>query len=418
MYFNLVGINHNTAVVGLRERAAINASQLAGALAELRIYTPSGVILSTCNRTEIYYHTAYADHGRAGLDFLRARTAISGPDLQRHSYIMNDGPALDHLFRVTSGLDSMIIGEYEVLSQVRRALEAAENAGMVELPLRNIFQSAIGAGRRVRDETGISKNALSISSIAVELAAEVIHDLEQCQMLVIGAGEAGRLVAKSAKERGVSRIVIASRSQETASSLAAQLGGIPTTLANLSEQLAASQIAVTCAAAPHWLLDAEQVAVAMGQRPEKPLVIIDIGIPRNVEPAASQIKNVFLYNIDDLTRISDRNRQQRESEIEAASRIIAEEVEHFASSWQALEVRPVVSALMQKAEDIRRTQWEKTVSKVQNLSDEDRERLEAMTRSIVTRILKEPIGRLKANHDPDYARLVSEMFELEREKSN
>ncbi len=191
---------------------------------------------------------------------------------------------------------------------------------------------------------------------------------------------------------------------------------MPTTLSHLSEQIAASQIAVTCAAAPHWLLDAEQIAVAMGQRPEKPLVIIDIGLPRNVEPTAVGIKNVFLYNIDDLTRISDRNRQQRENEIEAASNIIAKEVEHFTSAWQALEVRPVVSALMQKAEDIRRTQWDKTMGKVHNLSDEERERLEAMTRSIVTRILKDPIGRLKSNHDPDYARMISEIFQLDREE--
>ncbi len=415
MHFSLIGINHNTAAVPLRERAAAADGQIAGALDALRSYTPNGVILSTCNRTEVYYTGADEGGCQRGLEFLQARTGMSRHELGAHIYTLADDRALEHLFCVASGLDSMIIGEHEVLSQVKRALEAAETAGMVDLPLRMILQSAIGTGRRVRDETGISKNALSISSIAVDLAAGKVPDLQGCQMLVIGAGQAGRLVAKAAREKGVSRIVVASRSQKTASSLVAEIGGVPVTLACLPQELAASQIVVTCAAAPHWLLNRDQVTAAMAARSDRPLVIIDIGLPRNVEPGAGEVPNVFLYNIDDLNSISERNRQQRESEIEAASAIIAEEVERFASGWQSLRSRPVVSALMQKAEDIRRTQWEKTIGRIHGLSDEERQRLEAMTRSIVTRILQEPVGYLKANQDPDYARIVSELFRLGEE---
>lgn len=412
MHLSLIGINHSTGTVALRERAAANNGQVHEALESLHSYTPDGVILSTCNRTEIYYVTGHNDSGRAGLDYLVARTGIPAGELRPHTYILSDKEALKHLFEVTSGLDSMIIGEYEVLSQVRQSYEAADRAAMVDLPLRMVFQSAIGTGRRVRDETGISRNALSVSSIAVDMAAEQVHRLADCQMLVIGAGQAGRLVAKAAKKRGVSRIVVASRSHETASSLVAELGGKPVTLLNLSEELIASHIVVTCAAAPHWLLEFAQVKEAMTHRPDMPLVIIDIGIPRNVEPTVGGIGNVFLHNIDDLTRISERNRGQRESEIQAASAIIADEVEHFSAYWDEFHARPVVSALMQKAEDIRRRQWEKTIGKIHGLSEEDREMLESMTRSIVTRILKEPIGRLKKCQDAEYARVVNELFQL------
>jgi len=251
-----------------------------------------------------------------------------------------------------------------------------------------LFQSAIRTGRRVREDTGISKNALSVSSVAVDLAAKIAKEFERCKMLVIGAGEAGRLVAKAAKEKGISQIIVVSRSQETGSALAETLGGISATLNNVVNELSTSHIVVTCSGAPHWILDVRRVEKAMKVRPKLPLVIIDIGVPRNVEPEVGQINNVFVYNIDDLTEISNRNRQQREGEIQMATEIIAAEVDKFISWWQALEVKPIVNALMKKAEDIRRRQLNKTLSKLCNLSDEERDSLEAMTRSIATKILK------------------------------
>jgi glutamyl-tRNA reductase len=312
----------------------------------------------------------------------------------------------------------MIIGEFEVLGQVRHALETAEKARMVNLPLRNMFQSAIRTGRRVREETGISKNALSVSSVAVELATKAVGDVARRKILIIGAGEAGKLVAKAAKERGASNIVVTSRSHERASSLAAALDGTSVSLNNLTSELINSNIIVTCAGAPHRILDFCRVEEAMKNRQELPLVIIDIAVPRNVEPTVGQINNVFLYNIDDLTEISESNRKQREGEIQNTSEIIAAEVANFVSWWQALKVRPVVSALMAKAEDIRRAQLNKTLKKLNGLSDEERHRLEAMTKSIVTKILKDPIYCLKANANDDinYGELVVELFQLNTER--
>ena len=419
MHVSLVGINHSTAPISVREKVSITTEQLDDSLSLLSQYVPCGIIISTCNRTEVY--TAASDILRAeeaSIKFLKAHLGVPDIDLRQHIYTRRDGVAVEHLFRVASGLDSMIIGEFEILGQVNQALEAAEKADMVNLPLRHLFQGAVRTGRRVREETGISKSALSVSSVAVDLASRIINDLESCKMLVIGAGEAGRLVAKVAKERGTSQIVVANRSQEAASVLMAALGGVSVTLDNLVDELSTAHIAVACTGAPHWILDSRLVAEAMRHRTELPLVIIDIGVPRNVEPVVGQIDNVFLYNIDDLIEISDRNRQQRESEIQMAMEIIAAEMDRFAAWWEALEVRPVVSALMKKAEDIRRRQLDKTIGKLDNLSDEERDNLDAMTKSIVTKILKDPIYCLKTkvNNDSDYTDIVNELFQLDMGK--
>ena len=419
MHVSLVGINHSTAPITMREKVAITTGRLHNSLSLLRHYIPYGIILSTCNRTEVYATDSDSLHAEeASINFLKAHLNMPDNEWRQHLYVYRSEAAVEHLFRVASGLDSMIIGEFEILGQVKHALEVAEKARMVNLRLRHMFQSAIRTGRRVREETGISKNALSVSSVAVDLAAKIINDLESCKMLVVGAGEAGRLVAKAAKEKGISQIVVVSRSQEKASALAAALGGISVTLNNLVDELSTSHIVVTCSGAPHWILDVRRLEKAMMVRPELPLVIIDIGVPRNVEPAVGQINNVFVYNIDDLTEISNQNRQQREGEIQMATEIIATEVGKFTAWWRALEVRPIVSILMKKAEDIRRGQLNKTLGKLRSLSDEERDSLEAMTKSIVTKILKDPVYRLKANANgnKDYIEMVRELFQLNIEQ--
>jgi len=420
MQVNLIGINHRTAPIAILEKAAVRADKLHDALSLFRTYTPHGIILSTCNRTEVY--TADSDSGHAkeaSLNFLKAHFDISEANLLQYAYFSQNEEAVEHLFRLTCGLDSMIIGEFEILGQVRQALEAARGAKMANLSLHHVFQSAIRIGRRVREETGISKSALSVSSVAVDLASKVVGDLRNCKMLVIGAGEAGRLVAKAAKDRGTSQILIASRTQERASTLATTLGGIPIDLNNLVEELNTCNIIVTCADAPHWVVDARHMEAAMRSRPELPLVIIDIAVPRNVEPAVEQINNVFLCNIDDLTQISDANRRQREGEIQKAEEIITAEVAKFASWRRAFEIRPILSALMRKAEEIRCSQLNRTLKKLRPLSDEERDSLDAMTKSIATKILQEPIQYLKenVNNSENYAEIVRELFRLDREKS-
>ena len=416
MHINLVGVNHRAAPVAVREKVAVSPGMLCDSLSLLRSYVPQGVILSTCNRTEIYTVETDSHHVHAaGLNFLRTRLDIPDTELPKYVYFSEDKRVVEHLFRVAAGLDSMVVGEYEVLGQVRHALEAAEKAGMVNLPLRHIFQSAVRIGRRVRHETEISKNALSVSSVAIDLAARVVGDLRNCEVLVIGTGEAGKLAVKVAKKRGVSKVVIASRTKERARALATTLGGIPIDLNNIADKLGTANIVITCAGSPHHILGFSEVNEAMEGRAKLPLVIIDIAIPRNVESNVGEIDNVALYNIDDLIQISGLNREQREGEVHKAEKIIAIEMDKFTSWWRAFDVMPVINALTSKAEEIRSSQLDKTLKKLRSLSDEERESLEAMTRSIVTKILKDPVRYLKENGDGNYTEVVKELFQLTEE---
>jgi glutamyl-tRNA reductase len=418
MRISLVGINHQTAPVTVREKVSISSRKLLEALSMLGSHINQGIILSTCNRTEIYATDNDDDSvEKASLDFFKTRLNIPDADLRQHVYIFQDETAVEHLFRVTSGLESMIVGEYEVLGQVGHALEVAEKAGMVSLPLRHLFQSAIRTGRLARTETGISKNALSVSSVAVDMAARIVGDLKGCTMLVIGTGEAGTLVAKAARDRGIARAVVAGRTRERALVLAEQLGGIPISSSNLGEALPSTNIVITCSGAPHRVLSVGQVKRAMAKRPGLPLVIIDIAVPRNVEPSVSQINNVFLYNIDDITELSNSNRQQRGSEIEKATRIVADELDKFTVWWQEFKVRPLIRAMMSKAEEIRRSHLNRTLKKLPKLTEEERYSLEMMTRAIVSKVLKNPIRNLKAkgNTNHDYVEIVKQLFQLDVE---
>ncbi len=417
MQLCLVGINYNTAPLAVREKASINVERLAESLSSLQRCIYHGVILSTCNRTEIYMSGSdSATLEKAGLRFLESLTGDGGASCADFNYILKNIEAAKHLYRVAGGLESMVVGEYEILGQVGQALEAAEKAGMADLLLSRVFQGAVQAGRRIREETGISRNALSISSIAVNLAEEALGRLVNRRMLVIGAGEAGRLVVKVARDRGVSRIAVASRTHRRAAALVQKVGGTPVGLDSLPQELAAADIVITCAGAPHRMLGAEQIEKAMQSRQGKPIVIIDIALPRNVEPEVGSIPNVSLRNIDDLTSIYESNREGRLNEIGMAEGIVEDELIRLADWWKTLEVRPLVSALMAKAEEIRDRQLNKTIKKLRPLSAAEQESLEAMTKSIVNKILKDPIQYLKADGDGEHARLISELFQLDAEK--
>jgi glutamyl-tRNA reductase len=285
MHLSLVGINHHTAPVGLREKASVRVSQMGDTLRILKTYINWGVVLSTCNRSEIYgIETGNREAESGILGFLESYFGIPRNELVEHTYRYTDRQAAEHLFNVASGLDSMIIGEYEVLGQVKNALEYAEKAGTVNLPLRRLFQDSIRTGRRIREETGISKNALSVSSVAVELAAMAVGDLSQKKMLLIGAGEAGRLVAQAARDRGTHQIKVASRTLERASALARELEGHALSFEEIIPELETSDLIITCAEAPHVLITPTHVERALQNRNGDPMVIVDIAVPRNVDP--------------------------------------------------------------------------------------------------------------------------------------
>ena len=417
----LVGVNYSKTPVTVREKLTISNPQLQDALQLLGNHVPQGIILSTCNRIEIYTVTDKDPSPELKLiAFLKSWTNLSDEDLLPHIYIRQDETAIKHLFCVASGLDSMLIGEYEILGQMKRALKQAEQMKMVDLPFRKLVQQAIGVGRRVRAETKISKNALSVSSVAVELATTAVGDFSRCKILVVGAGEAGRLVARAAKERGGKHITVASRSPEKALALAETLGGKSIPLDDIASVLDATDIVISGTSAPHLVLRLPVVKEVMNTRPQRPLVIIDIAVPRDVDPRVKQIDNVFLYDINDFTNIVELNREQRRNEIQSATKVVEEEVERFIYQWRAYEVKPTITALVTKAEIIRQSHFNKTVKKLPGLTAEELASLETMTKSTVQKILHEPIQCLKRNslQKRNYTQVINELFHLDKEQPN
>lgn len=413
----VVGINHKTTPVAIRSRAVIGSSRLHEALLFLSNSISPGIILGTCNRTEVYILAKEESTASAIIDFLCHRDNLPPAELLPYVYIHHGESAIEHLFRVASGLDSMIIGEYEILGQVKNALLEAERTVSLELPLIHLFRHAVRTGRKVRTETGISRNALSVSSAAVDLAIQVVGDIRHCRLVVVGAGEAGRLAAKACRERGNSQIVVVSRSQKKAKALVASLNASWSPMDRLGQELATCDIAITCSGAPHTILKLGLIKEVMKVRSQEPLVIIDIAVPPNVDSEVKQLDNVFVYNIDEITKVCETNNQQRHDEIHSALEIVNQEVERFATHWWELQARPVISALVKKAEDVRQSGFDMTLKKLPGLSGDERAHLDAMTRSIVRKILHEPIQYLKNGHNSQgkYIQVVKELFNLDEQ---
>ncbi|UCC61174.1 MAG: glutamyl-tRNA reductase [Dehalococcoidia bacterium] len=413
MHVLAVGVNHNTAPLEVREKLALSRKQSKEALTSLFNFIPEGILLSTCNRTEVYTLCGNDQAERYGIErFLTHIGNMSASTLAPYLYEYNQEDAIRYLFRVASGLESQVVGEYEVLGQVRDALEDAENTGRVSTHLLHLFRQAIRVGRRTRQETGISRNPVSVSSVAVDLARKACGDISSSNVLVISAGEASRLAVKALRSYGISNITVASRSYDKASSLAGEHHGKAVSLHDLSEPLADADIVVSCSGAPHFLINKTAVIEAMRNRPNRPLVLIDIAVPRDIDPDSRHISNVHLYNIDDLKDASGLNHRLREKERDKVLRIIDEEVNKFVSWWQSLIALPTITLLVNKAEIIRATQIERTLVDLQ-VSEKDRAAIDAMTQAIVKKLLHYPILYLKnGDNGSNHVQAVQELFNL------
>jgi glutamyl-tRNA reductase len=409
-----VGLNEKTAPVEIREKVALGAEQLKQSLPLLFNYVPQGVILSTCNRTEVYILVDHDGTGRRGVEnFLSELGGISATELSPYLYRLQEDKAVRHLFKVASGLESMVLGEFEVLGQVRHALEEAERTDKVGVPLLNLFRQAVWVGRHARNVTAISENAVSVSSAAVKLARKFFPEFSSRRVLVISAGEAGKLTVKTLFKNGISQMVIASRTYERAEALASVVNGRAIPFHQVGEALGTSDIVFSCSGSPHFILETPCVAEAMQTRQHRPLLLIDIAVPRDIVPEVRHIDNVFLYDIDDLEAVLESNRRKRKREVEKVMSIIEFEVSKFMDWWGTLETRPTITALVDKAERIRREQLTKTIKKMQGLSSEDQARIDAVTSSIVRKILHDPISCLKnGEQHGNYIQVVQELFNL------
>jgi glutamyl-tRNA reductase len=407
----LIGVNHKTAPLQVREAVSFSKDQLAVALPEFRRSVGEGLILSTCNRTEVY---ATADDTEAAADsagrFLATFHGVPRESLTPHLRELVGDEAVQHLFRVASGLDSMIIGESQILGQVRDALTAASEANSVDTPLVGLFHAAVKTGRRAREETDIGRNALSISYAGVNLASKVLGGLEGRKALLIGAGEAGKLVAVALRTSGVGDLMIANRTTARSEELASELAGEVVTFDSIPDALGEVDIAIVATDAPEYIIPRAMVERSLAaSTSDRTLFIFDLAVPRDVEPSAGELQGVKLFNIDDLSSVAAENRRNRQNAADDAERIVQDELGRFKSWWESLDAEPMIRALRLRAESVREHEFDRAVKNMPGLSDDDRTVLEALTRSIVNRLLHDPTVYLKhraTKSELDAARLL------------
>ncbi|MDA1189656.1 MAG: glutamyl-tRNA reductase, partial [Chloroflexi bacterium] len=359
MHILLVGLSHNSAPLAVRERVSFSHNQLEEALPALRKRAGDSIIVSTCNRTEIYTTTPNPTKTTGTvLDFLAGYHKLDPDTLAPHLYTEQDTDAARHLFQVAAGLDSFILGESEILGQVRNALSASSDAHRVQVPLSRLFHGAIRSGRRVRDETDISRNALSVSFAGVRLVQRELGDLARLHVLLVGAGEAGRLVAKALRTAGVGRLTVTNRTHERAVELANELAAEAVPFEDMPRYLDTADVVITATEVSN-LMSVSDITEAMHRRADKPLFVMDLGVPRNVEPQAADVENVRLYNIYDLSAIAEENLQLRKAAAGDAEAIVEEELAKFTLWWESQEAVSAVKELQKRADDIRLKELER-----------------------------------------------------------
>jgi glutamyl-tRNA reductase len=410
-----LGISHKTAPVALRERLSLTEAAGQRFLQELvaRDEVSEAVAISTCNRTEVY--VVVSDPVRAEAELLGKLAHAAGirpTELATIVYSPRNCDAARQLYRVTAGLDSMIVGEAEVQGQVKRAYEAALAAGTTGPLTNRLFGAALQAGKRVRSETGIGRERVSVSTVAVDLARDVMGDLATRSVVVIGAGETAELTARALAEQGVHTIFVANRRADRARSLAGRFGGQVVALESLPARLEDADIVVASTSSPHPIVEADGLELVMRRRGGRPLVIIDIAVPRDVEHACGELPGVTLYDIDDLQAVVARNLRVREAERERAEEVVEEEIQRFARWMAQLDVMPTIAALRDHGAEIVEQVLAENANRWESASARDMARVEAVARSVMQRLLHEPTIRLKqSGHGRQ--QVLRELFGLE-----
>ena len=419
MHLLLLGVSHRTAPVELREQLDFSSRDLGAAVEALaaRPGTTESVVLSTCNRSEIYVASNDPEEARGEIiRFLSEYHGLPPAAFEPHLFSLNNADAATHLFRVAAGLDSLIVGEPQVLGQVKDAFEVAATRRCTGPLLSRAFHWSFGVGKRVRTETPLGEGAVSVSFAAVALARKIFGRLDGRHVLVIGAGEISKLTAQHLRSQGVGDIVITSRTASHAESLAAMVNGKAAPWNTLPTALGAADIVITATGSQRPIITRAQVDAVTGRRRHEPLFIIDIAVPRDVEASVGDIEQVFLYNVDDLQSIVDENLSKRGAAIEQAEQIVFEEVSRFSAWHRSRGAIPTVVALRQKFEQIRRAELQRLEGKLGALPPESRARVDEVTRLIVEKLLLEPTEQLKALPDEEtqasYTEAVSRLFGL------
>ena len=418
----VAGVSHLTSDLPLREALAFPREALPAALARLReeASLAGAMILSTCNRVEIYGQSEAEDRLEERLvDFLCAYHGRPRAEIDAHVYRLAGAEAVRHAFRVAASLDSMVLGEPQILGQVKEAYRAAEEAGALGSTLIALRNRCLSAAKRARSETGIGQNAVSISYVAVELARKIFGSLRDRNVLLVGTGKMSALAARHLVMGGARATVLGMRNLDHAVALAASLGGRSAPLAALREEMTVTDIVISGTGAPGLVIeqaDVEAVRAARRGRHHRPLFLIDIAVPRDIAPGVGKLDGVFLYDLDDLRTVADANMRERRKEAAAAEAIVEREAREFLEWQKSLEVVPLLKALRQRAEDIRRAELDRARRKLGALTPEQEQALEAATEAIVQKILHPPTVQLKEmvknGHPPEQVGLIRKLLGL------
>jgi glutamyl-tRNA reductase len=421
MNCQLIGVNHNSAPVGLRERLAIPQSGLPGALQDLvqRPGVAGGLILSTCNRVEVMVETE--GEGADLRSFLRDYWGAAPAEVEPHIYEYRQRDAIQHLFRVTSSLDSMVVGEPQILGQVKQAYATAQAAGTISSRLDQLLTRAFAVAKRVRTETALGRRSVSVASVAVELAQSIFGSLENRQVYLVGTGKMSQLAARYLMARGASSIFVSSGNYDRASQFAAAIGGRAIPFGELYDTCHRADIVITSTAAPHAIFRREHGELFLRRRHNRPMFFIDISVPRNVDPEMSKVEGVFVYDMDDLQRTVTERVADRRKEAERAEAIVDAEVERFQSNLQTRDVVPTIIRLQERTENIRQSEIDRMRGRFGPLSPQQEQAIDALTRGIVNKLMHSPISVLKAAAREDDAEtfvpLVERLFRVPEKKA-
>jgi glutamyl-tRNA reductase len=416
----LVGVNHKTTPVEIREKLAFTKGKIEESV-DLIFNFPEIIehtILSTCNRVEIYARANCQDSAINSIkQFICDFHGLSFLELEDHFYSYQNKQAVEHLFRVSSSLDSMVLGEAQILGQVKDAYSLAKDLRSTGLVLNQLFEKAFSIAKKVREETGIAERSVSISSAAVELAQKIFDDLENRTVMLVGTGEMAELAAKHLISYGVKTVYVTSRTYDRAVNLARSLNGSALGFDDFKNELYRADIVITSTSAPNFIIKKEMVEQAIQDRKNKPIFFIDIAVPRDIEPEINSLENVYLYDIDDLQIVVSANMKEREKEAENAMNFINQEVTKFNNWIGSLDAVPTIVEIRNKAENIRNEEIEKALKKIDTLSESDKETLRLMSSSMVNKILHKPTIKLKEKTQSEdghiYLKAIRHLFHLD-----
>jgi glutamyl-tRNA reductase len=416
----LVGVNHKTTPVEIREKLAFTKGKIEESVDRL-LNIPEIIehtILSTCNRVEIYARANGQNSAIQSIkQFICDFHGLSAVQLEEHFYSYSNEAAIEHLFRVSSSLDSMILGEAQILGQVKDAYSLAKDLRSTGLVLNQLFEKAFSIAKKVREETGIAERSVSISSAAVELAQKIFDDLENHTVMLVGTGEMAELAAKHLISYGVKTVYVTSRTYERAANLARALNGSALDFEAFKNELYRADIVITSTSASSFIITKDMVAKAIHERKNKPIFFIDIAVPRDIEPDVNDLENVYLYDIDDLHVVVSANMKEREKESETAMHLISQEVNKFNNWLGTLDAVPTIVEIRKRVENIGNQEMERTLKKIPHLSEEDKNIICQMKNSMINKILHKPTIKLKQKTQSEdghvYLKAIRHLFHLD-----